>query len=100
MRIQDIFDPYQQLIPAILWVHFHFYGKERRKYLTNPSVIISHPLSYPTPLNVGVKLLQKNLFCVNDSIYGNKQLQLVECKGGSGRRKVGEVGKRWGGGVC
>jgi len=61
--------------------------RERQKYLTNPTIIVSHPLSYPTPLNVRVKLLHRNLFCANDSIYCNKQLQLAECKGGSEWRK-------------
>jgi len=42
-----------------------------------------------------VKLLHRNLFCANDSIYCNKQLQLAECKGGSEWRKSEgeEVGK-------
>jgi hypothetical protein len=66
-------------------------SKRGKKYLTNPTIIIPHPSSYPTPLNVRVKLLQKNLFCVNDSICGNKQLQLSECRGGRDGENVGET---------
>jgi hypothetical protein len=71
---------------------FPLLKRVREEKITNPADIISHPLSYPTPLNVRVKLLQRNLFCVNGSIYGNKQLQPAECKGD--RRLKKKVGGR------
>jgi hypothetical protein len=76
---------------------FPLLTKSKRKNLTIPTIITPHPLSYPTPLNVRVKQLQKNLFCVNDSIYGNKQLQLAECEGGRNGENVGESSETGGG---